>query len=317
MINYKEKIRSEAKAFNRQVRNRENMGLVPDLQRLKINKKFYNNPWREPNFFNIQWGPIISDIIKEIKKNKKKNYNVLEIGCGTGFLCLEIARAGANIDGIDVSDESIFQATDYLKKGFNSKIRKKINYMAGDALKYKFNKKYDFIIFYRSLHHFKKIDVLFKNLERFQNKNCKLLICEPLRKNFEINNSIFANIFRLALETWIDYKVKLPKKINKAFIIKEQSKIFKEYKYVSKKRGYAQSPMDNSTDDPKKVIKVISKFFRIKHVKYYDAFVDKLIGGLRGKNRFQIARLIKEFDNYLISQKIIKGTTLYLTAQKK
>ena len=75
--------------------------------------------------------------------------------------------------------------------------------------------------------------------------------------------------------------------------------------------------MDNSTDNPEKVISSIKNFFKIIKIQYYDGFVDKLIGGLRGKHRFKIAKLLKEFDNYLIKENIIKGTTLYLVAKKK
>ena len=86
---------------------------------------------------------------------------------------------------------------------------------------------------------------------------------------------------------------------------------------MSSKNSYAQSPMDNSTDSPEKVIKSIKNFFKIRKIEYYDGFVDKLIGGLRGKYKFKIAKLLKEFDNYLIKEKVIKGTTLYLVAKKK
>ena len=87
--------------------------------------------------------------------------------------------------------------------------------------------------------------------------------------------------------------------------------------YLNKNKTYAQSPMDNSTDNPEKVISSIKNFFKIIKIQYYDGFIDKLIGGLRGKHRFKIAKLLKEFDNYLIKENIIKGTTLYLVAKKK
>tara|TARA_B100000575_G_scaffold294663_1_gene312857 strand:- start:5648 stop:5923 length:276 start_codon:yes stop_codon:yes gene_type:complete len=90
-----------------------------------------------------------------------------------------------------------------------------------------------------------------------------------------------------------------------------------EYKYLSKKNRFKQSPMDNSTDDPQKVLLNVKKYFKIKKLRFYDAFIDKLIGGLRGKQRFLIAKLLKEFDNYLIKENIAKGTTLYIEAEKK
>ena len=58
--------------------------------------------------------------------------------------------------------------------------------------------------------------------------------------------------------------------------------------------------MDNSTDNPVKVINEVKRLFNIKKEEYFDGFIDKLIGGLRGKYRFKLANLLKEFDNYLI-----------------
>ena len=57
--------------------------------------------------------------------------------------------------------------------------------------------------------------------------------------------------------------------------------------------------------------------FIIKELKYHDAFIDKLIGGLRGKSRFLIAQMLKEFDNYLIETGILKGTTIFTIFKSK
>ena len=59
-------------------------------------------------------------------------------------------------------------------------------------------------------------------------------------------------------------------------------------------------PLDYDT-----VIKSVKKYFNLKKIKYYDSFVDKLIGGLRGKNRFILANLLKKFDNYFVIMNLI------------
>ena len=79
----------------------------------------------------------------------------------------------------------------------------------------------------------------------------------------------------------------------------------------------AQSPFDNSIDDPDKIIKIVKKYFRIIKLNYSDAFIDKLIGGLRGKNRFVVAKFLKKYDQYLVDNKILNGTNLFLEAKIK
>ena len=132
-MKYKEKILLEGKAFDKQVLRRKKIGLAPDLRKLKKNSYFYNNPWREPEFFKIQWMGIIQKILRECKKNSKKK-QILEIGCGTGFLALELARDGHNVLGIDVSKKSIEQAKNYLDK-IDKKKKLKLKYEINDANK--------------------------------------------------------------------------------------------------------------------------------------------------------------------------------------
>ena len=62
---YSNLISKEAKAFDNQAILRLKKGLVPDLRKLKKNTFFYNNPYREPEFYNIQWKPIIDKIISK------------------------------------------------------------------------------------------------------------------------------------------------------------------------------------------------------------------------------------------------------------
>ena len=316
MENYQQKLLKEAKAFDKQVLHRNKLNLIPDIKNLKKNYNFFNNPWREPKFFEIQWMPIIKKIINEINKSKIKK-NILEVGCGTGFLSLEMARNKNYVTGIDLSGESINLAKKYSNKKINKKVNKYITYIRGDANTYKFSEKYDFLIFYRSLHHFKNLDKLFKNLSNYLNPNCKIIICEPLRKNFSRENAIYANIFRLFLPTWQNFSSKIPKKIDIKFIKNSENKILREYKYKSNKNKFVQSPMDNSTDNPKKLLKHLKNFFLIHKITYFDAFIDKIIGGLRGPNRFLLGNLLKQFDNYLIKEKVLKGSTIFLTGRLK
>ena len=69
--NYKKLLKEEAKAFDKQIRNRTKIGFVPDLRRNKFLKSFYNNIWRESKFVSIHWGEVIKEIISLSKKMVK------------------------------------------------------------------------------------------------------------------------------------------------------------------------------------------------------------------------------------------------------
>ena len=59
-------------------RSRGTRDSIGKANKLKKNTFFYNNPYREVEFYKIQWQPIIDNIISISKKNKQKK--VLEVG---------------------------------------------------------------------------------------------------------------------------------------------------------------------------------------------------------------------------------------------
>lgn len=61
----------------------------------------------------LSWSKIVID----------KNTKVLDIGCGTGDLLQEFAKRGANLTGIDISNEVILKTKErFLKENINNAI---------------------------------------------------------------------------------------------------------------------------------------------------------------------------------------------------
>ena len=306
--NYRKLLKEEAKAFDKQIKKRIKIGFVPDLRKNKFLKNFYNNIWREKKFVKIHWGQIINQIINLSKKNGK---NVLEIGCGSGFLCLELARNKLDVTGIDVSSKSIKSAKEYKNK-LNEKLN--LNYIAMDANDVvKIKKRYSSIIFFRSLHHFKDYKKIINLSYKILEKNGQLIIFEPFRKNFSIEAATYSFLIRNLVDNFSGKKNK--KKFSIRSIDKEVNSIYYEYKYETKSKKKKQSPFDNSIDDISKVKKALKKIKKVK-VTPLDTISDKILGGLRGKRRHEIATLIKLFDSYLNKINILKATNYIIVAKK-
>ena len=312
-IKYDQLLKKESKAFDNQTRKRINKGFVPDLQNLKKINWFYNNPWRDPKIFDIHWGEIINKIIKE---SKYKNNKILEIGCGSGFLTLELARNGLDVTGIDISAYSISIANKYKEKNKTTKGFGELNYICCNFLEFFSKTKFDTIIFFRSLHHFPDINQVFKKIHKLSKKDTKLLIFEPVRENFNFNSALIAMIIRLILPTWINYKSKIPKKISINSINMILNDITNEYTYQNNKGNTVQSLLDNSISDEAQILKFVKKYFKIYDYSTQDSISDKIIGGIRGKDRYILAKFIKELDKYLIHKKLLKGTSLQVFAKK-
>jgi ubiquinone/menaquinone biosynthesis C-methylase UbiE len=73
-------------------------------------------------FKNWQYFHSIRKFELEILKNYleiRKNDKVLDIGCGKGFFCSILKKAGCEVYGIDSSQESILTAKKYIDNGIN------------------------------------------------------------------------------------------------------------------------------------------------------------------------------------------------------
>jgi 2-polyprenyl-3-methyl-5-hydroxy-6-metoxy-1,4-benzoquinol methylase len=312
MKNQKSILSQEAEAFDNIVDSRLKKGFIPDIKISKSYNFFYNNPWRNEHSRKYS----IDSKIKFVKKEIKKKDNVLEIGCGLGTLSYEIARTGANITGIDISKKSIdycnFHKNRYLGNS------KKINFlnislddMFGNSENYSFDK----IVFFKTLHHIPRLPKVFKNLKKIMHKNSKIIIVEPVRKNFNIENAIFSYLIRFLADTWI-LKSKKLKNISLKSIEKDIAKIYDEYKYFEKNKKQ-QSPLDNISDDFEIIQKYLKINFVIEKINFEDAFKDKILGGIRGPNLKKTISFINNFDNYLIKNKYLKGATVKIIAKYK
>ena len=308
----KKKLEAEAKAFDRITTFRVNKKFSYDLQSKKVNNFFYNNPWRYPETRKIAF----LEKIEFIKKYLKKNSNILDVGCGGGSLSLELARSGHKITGIDISEKSIKIAKHTAKNALKKKFYNKIRFLnkSFDQVDIKNNEKYDAVVFFKTLHHLQNTKKVIHKTRSILKKNGRIIVVEPLRDNISKINVAFAFLARALLETWEKSNRKIKKYQN---IENNFQKLFKEYTYQLSKKGYDQSPFDNSISSSNDVIKQIKKFFRINKIVFKDAFKDKIIGGIRGKSRPDYIKLIDNFDNFLINKKIAQGSTLMLVAKKK
>ena len=117
----RENLSSEASAFTKRINARSEKGFVPDLQNLKVCNFFYKSFWRHPYFAKLFVGEMSKYYVIFFKKNLRKNARILDLGCGPGYFSLELARAGFEVVGIDVSKGAINSANKTL---LNSKKKK-------------------------------------------------------------------------------------------------------------------------------------------------------------------------------------------------
>ncbi|MBU1632523.1 MAG: methyltransferase domain-containing protein [Nanoarchaeota archaeon] len=308
----KNNLQKEEEAFDRQVDERINHGFIPDLRRLRKVDWFYNNVWRDPEFVKIQLMPKV-DFVLDIAK--KRGGKVIELGCGHGYLTLELARNNLDVIGVDLSSKSIeiaekFANENKFKDNFGSLTYKYDNILSMDLGKNIF----DSIVFFGTLHHMPNVDTILSKANEALKKGGNLIVCEPVRDKFNIKSAEFAAIFRAILPTWEPYDKKLKGLDNRELWDKYVEQILNEYTY---KDEHQQSPCDNLTSSEGTMVDTIKKYFEIKTIQYSDAIIDKLIGGLRGEDKYILAKFLRFLDEELIRKKILPPTSIRLHAIKK
>ncbi len=301
----------EAEAFDAQTKERIANGFVPDLRRLEEVDWFYNNVWRDPQMALLHWQPRIDKIIGIASQSGGQ---VLELGCGCGMLSLEMARHGLQVTGVDLSPVSIEVANEYREANPFGEGFGRLKYICGDFEELEFPKEsYDSVVFFRSLHHFPNTSAVMARTKRILKPGGNLIISEPIRSHFNRDSARMAALLRLVLPTWVPAGEKLAGPWSAERLEENINEIFAEYIYEGE---HHQSEMDNSTDSAEVIREAVAQHLEIVVEEFSDAFTDKILGGLRGENRYDLARLLKTFDAYLVQKAILPPTSIELHARK-
>jgi len=132
-------------------------------------------------------------------ENIKESDNVLDIGCGNGFISYKISKKAKEIVGIDINPENIKIALKEYKAN-------NIKYILGDITEYKFENKFDVIIMSNVLEHIKnRIDFLIS----LKDKADKFLIRVPCieRSWLDIYKKELGVEYRLDKSHYTEYTV--------------------------------------------------------------------------------------------------------------
>lgn len=120
---------------------------------------------------------------KKILLSKSYNRKVLEYGCGMGSSAFALARQGAKVVGIDISEVGIKLAKEHAKKEHLDNIFFLV--MDGEKMSFK-NKSFDIVCGTSILHHL-QLDKTLKELTRVLKNDGIAIFIEPLGHNPAIN----------------------------------------------------------------------------------------------------------------------------------
>lgn len=96
--------------------------------------------------------------------------NILEIGCGNGWLCNRLAQSGFDVTGFDINQTELEQA---------KRVFPEINFFYKDIFNSRSEEKFDVVLFAASLQYFRNVnEVILLSMKEFLNENGCVIIAD-------------------------------------------------------------------------------------------------------------------------------------------
>lgn len=115
-----------------------------------------------------------SYIVELLQLDENKKMALLDLGCGSGWTSIMLAKFGIDVIGMDISKDMIEIAKANAKK---EKI--KIKFLVGDIETQKYRNKFDRVLIYDALHHCPNEKKVLKNIYRALKPGGMVLVVEP------------------------------------------------------------------------------------------------------------------------------------------
>ncbi|MCR9177845.1 MAG: methyltransferase domain-containing protein [Alphaproteobacteria bacterium] len=308
----------EARAFDQRITERIAAGFVPDLQNAVRCEYFYKSFWRDPLFIDLYEGEVVRrylDLIHTHTGGGSKS--ILDVGCGAGYVSLELARAGHHVTGIDISAACIAAAErqrDAVRQpeGFGS-----LDYHACPLEEIR--DQYDILLFSVSLHHFPDPTATLKLSRTLLSDDGFLLCCEPCHELFQDNDASQVALIRSLLAAaglWHEEPATAP--TTPAGFAALARGIGIEYREERDPHEVAgQSPNDLQSDGATLLEALDAAFERVAYLPGA-SFIYRVLGGIRGnaETTKAIARLLAAYDRHAVDSGLINPNFFYFLGRK-
>lgn len=305
---------AEARAFDDRIAERVRNGHIPDLRRVESCDWFYNNPWRRPYLVQMDHGRAFQFALAHARRE-----SVLELGSGAGHTALEFARNGFHVTGLELAPGCLkvaerIAAENPYHVGFGS-----LRYVQSDFFKWKADRQFDTICMFGVLHHFLTVDEVVDRAFDLLVPGGRLIVCEPARDWPTGGNGVMLALPRVLLsqrDLWFE---SLPLPSTEAEFRQYAKMCLTEICEGHDPDEGVQSPNDNSSAAETMLASLRRRFSEVE-VRRINGFLQRVIGGLRGKDEDETQRLaefLDIIDKSALATGMIQPAEMYWAGQKK
>lgn len=312
-------IKEEAAAFDARITERVDAGFVPDLRRAVFCDYFYKSFWRDPLFIDLYLGRMHATFVELLSRSAPSQARILDVGCGAGYMSLELAREGFHVTAIDISSACIEQAkhvhstNPYLDKFGSLSYRNCTMQDVSGA--------FDVIMFGGSLHHMSDLDDVMRLAKEKLTPHGVVLCYEPCHDQWQPSDAAQVVLIRgLLAQTghWLESDASLRDIQDEKRMAEAVAETHSEYVNERDSSEVGQSPNDNSSTGAD-VLAALRAHFQEIEMRPGHSFIYRLLGGIRGAKMEieKLAKFIAAYDRYAVKQGFMNANGFYFIGRRK
>ena len=309
---------AEAEAFNRRIEERVGSGFVPDVRRAVKCDYFYKSFWREPHFVQLYETEMINVYLRMLQQYGGAGLRILDVGCGAGYVALEMARAGHHVFAIDIAESCITIAKDTLatnpfKEGFGSLEYQAMPFQDVTGV-------YDVVLFSGMLHHVEDPGADIRKAIGLLTEDGLVLTYEPCHEQWRLQDAAQVALIRTLLSLSGYWYEALADGLDT-----DQSKLEKyicdihtEYVTERDKDEPGQSPHDNASSGGEILAALREHLIELEYQPGF-SFIYRVLGGLRGPDEviFKIGNFLANYEKLSIEQDYLRPNGFFFIGRRR
>lgn len=312
-------LEEEAQAFNQRILERTRAGFIPDLRRARKCEYFYKSFWRDPYFIQKYLGDVVENLLGIVARHAGPGSRILDVGCGAGYMSLELARAGHHVLGMDIAADAIASARQTLESN---------PYQDGfGSLKYEVlpvheaTGTYDVILYSGVLHHLEDLDETVKQGIALLRPRGIIIAHEPSHEEWRMQDAAQVALIRFLLSLtgfWYQPTLGADARNSPEALRTLTADIHEEYVHErDQHEPEGQSPHDNASGG-KEILEALRKCTDELEFRPAFSFIYRLLGGLRGPEEavYKIADLLTTYDKLGTHEGFLKPNSFYFVGRK-
>ncbi len=299
----------EQQHFDKLTQTRAEHGFIPDLDNMRDCDFFFLSPFRRKALANLSLRPWSEFRIQCLLRHLPRGSRVLDVGCGTGWFSLELARAGFAVTGIDFSETSIELAKKTYQDAGPASIAGSLEYIAADLECWEGPPEFfDAVSYVGLLHHIENPGLLIRRIKKALKAEHYFVCMEPLAENFGASECAFALLVRTLLAASGAWFEELPVPETASEFDVRMDDIRNEYVEWADKTERHQSPHNNASLGSD-ILSCIEEEYEILEKQDCITLFQRIIGGIRlgdDDKNLALAKFIRSMEEHLLQKGVLK-----------